>query len=415
MSAAGAYAGAERGLASAGRGAFISLGGLQRGMLWLLLACSSIAFIEPSPYEFMFVLTIFVFAVVGIRFAPMLIPLVFLLLLFNIGGIVGLIPFLDEPRSVRFMAVSVYLMLTSIFFAAIMADDTVNRLATMRSGMLFAAWIAAVAGIVGYFNILGTAEYFTLYTRAAGTFKDPNVFGPYMVLPTIYLMQRILCREIGALRGFALMSLPLMAIFFSFSRGAWGNLVGGSLLCVALLFLTSSTAALRQRIAVMAVAGLVVMVAVLLLLLSFDDIREVFNERASLSQSYDIGETGRFGAQMRSIPMLLELPNGFGPLRFGAIFLQDPHNVYVNAFASYGWLGGISYFALIAVTCLVGWRQVFRRTPWQRHAIVIWSVLFVTIVQGFQIDTDHWRHFYLMLGLIWGMACLPVRAPARPE
>jgi Ni,Fe-hydrogenase I large subunit len=31
-------------------------------------------------------------------------------------------------------------------------------------------------------------------------------------------------------------------------------------------------------------------------------------------------------------------------------------------------------------------------------------VLFVTILQGVQIDTDHWRHFYLMLGLVWGLA-----------
>jgi len=35
--------------------------------------------------------------------------------------------------------------------------------------------------------------------------------------------------------------------------------------------------------------------------------------------------------------------------------------------------------------------------------VAIWSTLFVEILQGFQIDTDHWRHFWLMLGLIWGL------------
>jgi hypothetical protein len=24
-------------------------------------------------------------------------------------------------------------------------------------------------------------------------------------------------------------------------------------------------------------------------------------------------------------------------------------------------------------------------------------------IEGIIIDTDHWRHFYLLLGLIWGM------------
>jgi O-antigen ligase len=113
--------------------------------------------------------------------------------------------------------------------------------------------------------------------------------------------------------------------------------------------------------------------------------------------------------------MLLDDPNGFGPLRFRWIFNQaDPHNVYVNAFASYGWLGGIAWIGLMVATCYVGWRLVFRRSPLQQHAIALWSVLFVLILQGMQIDTDHWRHLYLMLGLIWGLAALP-RDEALPS
>ncbi len=69
----------------------------------------------------------------------------------------------------------------------------------------------------------------------------------------------------------------------------------------------------------------------------------------------------------------------------------------------------------MAATCLVGWRLVFQRSPWQNHAIVLWSVLFVTILQGLQIDTDHWRHMYLMLGLVWGLAALPAPPAARPQ
>ena len=83
----------------------------------------------------------------------------------------------------------------------------------------------------------------------------------------------------------------------------------------------------------------------------------MLQERASFSQSYDVGETGRFGLQKRSIPLLLEEPNGFGPLRFRTVMGADPHNVYINAFASYGWLGGISYLALIAATMVLGWRM----------------------------------------------------------
>jgi hypothetical protein len=26
------------------------------------------------------------------------------------------------------------------------------------------------------------------------------------------------------------------------------------------------------------------------------------------------------------------------------------------------------------------------------------------MLEGFVIDTDHWRHFFLLLGMIWGLA-----------
>ena len=82
---------------------------------------------------------------------------------------------------------------------------------------------------------------------------------------------------------------------------------------------------------------------------------------------------------------------------------QDPHNVFLNAFASYGWLGGISYLLLTVSTIVIGFKAMLMRTPWQNYAIVVFCPLFATILQGVQIDTDHWRHFYWMLGLMWGL------------
>lgn len=393
----------------------ISYATLKRGVLWLLTACSGLALIEPSPYEVVFLLAVFVFALTGIRFSQKLLPLALLLLLYNIGGTFSLIPWMDDAAAVRFTAVSVYLMITAVFLAGIMAEDPVGRLETLRRGYLFAAWGAGFAGILGYFDIAGLGSIFTLYGRASGTFKDPNVLGPFLVLPIVYLLQHVLIGRLGLMRGLLLMSVPLVALFLTFSRGAWGNLVAATLLMVALTFLTAPSAARRARIIGLSLLALGFVVVALLFALSFENIRSVFEVRANLVQDYDGGVTGRFGNQLRSIPLLLDEPNGFGPLRFRWLFPEDPHNVYINAFASYGWLGGFSWLALMAATCLVGWRLVFQRTPRQTHAIALWSVLFVTILQGVQIDTDHWRHMYLMLGLVWGLAALPVPPAARPQ
>jgi len=408
---------ADRGHAEPARrgGLRISYAALKRGALWLLTASSGLALIEPSPYEVVFLLAVFVFMITGIRFSQKLLPLALLLLLYNIGGTFSLIPWMDESASVRFTAVSVYLMVTAVFLAAIMADDALGRLETLRRGYLFAAWGAGLAGLLGYFDVAGLGSVFTLYGRASGTFKDPNVLGPFLVLPIIYVLHHILTGRLGLMRGLLLMSVPLAALFLTFSRGAWGNLVAAALLMIALTFLTAPNAARRARVVALTLTALGLLTVALLFALSFENIRSIFEVRASLVQEYDGGVTGRFGNQLRSIPLLLEEPNGFGPLRFRWLFPEDPHNVYINAFASYGWLGGFSWLALMAATCLVGWRLVFQRSPWQNHAIVLWSVLFVTILQGLQIDTDHWRHMYLMLGLVWGLAALPAPPAAQPQ
>jgi O-antigen ligase len=206
--------------------------------------------------------------------------------------------------------------------------------------------------------------------------------------------------------------IPVLGLFLSFSRGAWGNLVGATLVLFALTFVTARSDMQRARVVGFSLLIMAAAIAALMVALSFEPIRAVFNERASLSQSYDLGVQGRFGNQFRSLGMLLEMPNGMGPLRFRWYFPEDPHNTFINAFASYGWLGGFAYIALVVVTMIVGWSVVLRRTETQHYAVAIWSVLFITLLQGAQIDIDHWRHVYLMLGLIWGLRAIAPE-PAR--
>lgn len=388
----------------------LSIPRLQRAVLWFFVLCGCFAIIEPSPYEVMFLVTVFVFMITGLQVNRKLIPLVALLLLYNIGGVFSLIPFMDEGPSVRFIAVGVYLMFTAFLFAALMSEDAERRLDTIRSGYIAAAWIAATAGVVGYFNLGALGEYLTLHGRASGTFKDPNVFGPFLVLPILLVIQMALTARIGLMKAALLMSMPMLGLFLSFSRGAWGNLVLSTMVLFALTFITAQTARQRARVvgfSVLIVVGAIVALAVAL---SFEAIREVFLVRASLQQVYDLGVQGRFGNQLRSIPLLLDMPNGMGPLRFRTYFPEDPHNTFINAFASYGWLGGFAFIGLFGATMLAGWQLVFRRTATQPYAVAIWSVLFVTLLQGIQIDIDHWRHVYLMLGLIWGLRAI---APER--
>jgi O-antigen ligase len=382
---------------------------VQAAALFLFMAVSGFALIEPSPYEFGFCIVAALFLITGLKATRYLVVLAALLLLYNIGGFLSLIPFMDEELSVRFIAISFYLMFTAVLFAALMHENTAHRLAWLHAGYLFAAWLSAVIAIIGYFDIAGLGEVLTRAGRATGTFKDPNVLGPFLVLPIAHLAMRMLTGRIGLGRGFFLISPPVFALFLTFSRGAWGLLVITMIVMLALMFFTAGSGKARARVVAFSLSAFAVATVALLIALSFEQISELFAERASLTQSYDLGVQGRFGSQFRSIPLLLDAPNGLGPLRYRFYFPEDPHNVYINAFASYGWLGGFSYLALTALTMMVGFKMVFRRSAFQQDAIVIWSTLFVLMLQGFQIDTDHWRHFYLLLGLTWGLAAVVLR------
>ncbi|MBL8590491.1 MAG: O-antigen ligase family protein [Methylobacteriaceae bacterium] len=385
----------------------ISRASLVAAALWLLVFSGSIVKIEPSPYEAVFPFACLALLVAGARMHRALAPMIVALALFNLGGLIGLVPWLDWQPGVMFILISIYMGATTIFFACALLDDTERRLAAIRSAYIWTAVFAAILGVVGYFADDPLHELLTRFDRATGAFKDPNVFGPFLIAPAVWLADDLLRGGEGARAAMAraaALALIMTALFLTFSRGAWIAAAGTLALCVALRFAVGASRAMRQRIVLLSLLGLAALIGLLSIAVSIPAVREVFVERASLDQAYDLGELGRFGAQLRSIPLLLESPLGFGPLRFHIVIgNEDPHNVYVNAFASYGWLGGLAYLALIGMTLFVGWRLALRPGPFRSAAIPIWAALFLQILQGVQIDTDHWRHLYLLIGVVWGL------------
>jgi hypothetical protein len=265
--------------------------------------------------------------------------------------------------------------------------------------------IAALAGIAGYFNLVpGGHDLLTLYDRARGTFKDPNVLGAFLVLPMLFVLQSVVSDRFGkSFRSAIAFGIMALAILLAFSRAAWGQLAMTSAFMLVLMVLTSQSRTQRSRIIGMAVAAIVIVALLLVVLLSLDSVAEMFKQRASFDQSYDEGRFGRFGRHILGAQMALDLPFGIGPLQFTKFFPEDTHNSYLNAFMSGGWISGICYPALVFITMILGFRHVFIRVPWQRAYLAIFAAFLGTVGESFIIDTDHWRHFWMMLGAMWGM------------
>jgi hypothetical protein len=386
---------------------------VQRALVWLVGACGAIVFIEPSPYEIAtLAATLFFFATGALRMRLAFIPLLLTLFLLNIGYTIGAVAVLDQPIGAidrpsvaTWLATSWYMAITVMLFAMVVAEDTAARLDMLRRGLVVGAMIAATLGIAGYFNLVpGGRDLLTLYDRARGTFKDPNVLGAFLILPALFSLQSVVSDRFGkSLRNTIAFGVMSLAILLAFSRAAWGGLILTSMFMLVLMVLTSRSQAQRSRIIIMALIAVVLAAALVAVLLSFDSIADMFKQRASFDQSYDSGRFGRFGRYILGAEMALDLPFGIGPLQFIRYFPEDTHNSYLNAFMSGGWVSGICYPALVFITALNGFRYIFLRAPWQRAYLAVFAAYLGTVGESFIIDTDHWRHFWMMLGLMWGM------------
>ena len=378
---------------------------LQRGLLWLVGCSGAVVFFEPSPYELTTLLAMIVLVATGLSLRLAFLPLVTMLFLVNIGYTICAANLMNQSRIVTWIMTSWYMAITAIFFAMAVAQDTAARLDFLRRGLIFGALLASLAGIAGYFRLFpGAYDLFTLYGRAMGPFKDPNVFSAFLVLPALFLLQSVVSDRFGkALRSTLVLGVITLALLLAFSRAAWGQFIIASAFMLFMMVLTSKTNIQRSRIITLSVAALVMGAVLLLLLLSFDSIDTIFKQRASFDQSYDEGRFGRFGRHILGARMALDLPFGIGPLQFTKFFPEDTHNSYLNAFMSGGWISGVCYPALIGTTVVLGFRYAFVRTPWQRVYLAVFATFLGTVGEAFIIDTDHWRHFWMMTGLMWGM------------
>jgi hypothetical protein len=374
-------------------------------LLWLTGFSGAYVFMEPSPYEIVSLLTMLVFLVSGLALQSAFMPLLLLLVLNNIGYSLAVIPLLGgETKPVTWVAVSWYMATTAVFFAAMLGANTQARLTALTRGYMFTAVLTSIIAILAYFHLVPGGELFLRYERAQGTFNDPNVFAAFLVFPCLLAWQRVLSgRFWDVLSGGALFALLTVALLLSFSRGAWGQVAFGAVFLMFLGFITSPTVVGRTRIIVIAVFGVAIIAGFIAALLSLDQVSALFKERASLDQSYDTGHTGRFGRHVLGFLLAFETPLGLGPLQFGKLFPEDPHNSYLNAFMSGGWVTGLAYFTLMLITVVTAFRYVFAATPWRSIYHVVFASYLAVAGESLIIDSDHWRHYFLLLGVLWGL------------
>jgi O-antigen ligase len=358
---------------------------------------------EPSPYElsFLLVLAIALFAGFGLHRATAGLLVIFALFI-PFALIAAFQTRIYGPTdALIFQAVTIFLLFTGYFVANYVADAPQKRMRLIMGAYIATALVGALAGTLGY---LSGSELLTRFGRAKAFFNDPNVYGPFLILPAMYLLQRVLLgTKWRALWAGVLFMVIAIGVFASFSRAAWGHLAASAGLVLLLVFFLETQAREKVRIMLIAMAGALVMLVAIAGMLSIPQVSRLFEVRAS-AQNYDEGETGRFGRQGYAWDMALQNPLGIGPNEFSTRRITElPHNAYVNVLLVYGWGGGLLFYVLVGTTIWRGLSHLARPSPNRLLLIPLVATFIPLAIEAAIIDLDHWRHFFLVAGLIWGV------------
>jgi hypothetical protein len=358
---------------------------------------------EPAPYEVFVAGLMGIFLLLGLPISLSTMPLLLLMTTFSIGGVITMFQLENPSASYVYIAVTFFLGLTAWFFSLMVLQDP-YRLKIIMWGYIIGAIGTALLGILGYFSLLPGSELFLRFGRAKGAFQDPNVLAPFLVLPAVWLFHGILTRSANLLLLRAAgLGILLIGILLAFSRGGWGLILFSLAAVYLLVFIQNNRAQERLKLILMAIAGLIAMLLAMAVALQFEAVSSVFSTRAQLVQEYDGGELGRFQRHGLGFMLALEKPWGIGRSEFAKLFTEDPHNIWLKTLMVYGWLGFASFVAITFLTIKRGFGLLFLNRPWTPYLQVLYVVFIGHIIMAYVIDIDHWRHVFLIFGLLWGI------------
>ncbi len=183
-------------------------------------------------------------------------------------------------------------------FACLFCDGNLTRLLIVRRAYILAALIATAAGYLGFFHLIPHYQIFLDNDRVSATFKDPNVYGPFLIYPLLLLDYRPHDqRRPESGRPHRAGCAPGRAVLELFPRRLdafrrVGRCCGGPVSSPSHPIRACATAlSFSQHGAALAAVLLVVA------LTSIESVRDMLLERAKAIQPYDVGPGGRFWFQ----------------------------------------------------------------------------------------------------------------------
>ena len=359
-------------------------------------ALFGIVFVEPAPPDIVFAVAIAVAIVTGRAHLRRIPPTIVLLLgFFLVLNVASAAASVYPGEAGRFFLVTAYLVLFSVWLTAWI--DSEARMRLVLRALLVAAVFSAVVGTLAPFLPLAVADSWHNDGRAKAFFEDPNVFGPFLVFPTLILVEELLQPRLlrsGRAVKLALLFVLSIGVLFAYSRAAWLNAAVAALTMFAVF-------ALRRgggRKAFVLVGTMAAALIVLFGAVVVSGSGEFFEERARFQQ-YD---EDRFAAQRAGVELAASHPFGIGPGQYEEVVGYAAHSTYVNALTEQGFLGLLTVVLLFLVTLGAAARNAIAgRTTFGIGSATLLAAWCGTLANSVFVDTLHWRHLWLIAALIW--------------
>jgi O-antigen ligase len=366
--------------------------------------------IEPAPTDAVLAIVIAVGFVTG-RFRPGRVPLavtlpVGVLIAVNVLSVTEAV---DGASAARFLGITLYLAVFGIWYADYL--DSPRKARALLRVYIFGAVLSAVVGaaalklpLPGRDLLLGDGA-----TRARALFKDPNVFGPFMVPVAMMLLEerfRPRLLRMGGSANALLLALLGVGILFSFSRAAWGNAALATVVTLGVLTLRRGGGRRTFRLLVALVAALTIIGAAASATGSIS-----FIQQRAHFQVYD---RDRFGAQHAGLEIVRRYPVGVGPGQFQFHYPIETHSTYIRVLAEQGYVGLGTWIVIVIVTLVLAMRNaVLGRSAWGIGSAALLGSWCGILFNSAVVDTLHWRHLWLVAALIWAASMRPVPRSAQ--
>ena len=364
--------------------------------------------IEPAPADLVFGVLIALAFVTG-RLHLERVPLSVTLLVsgFLALNLLASTAAIDGTRAATYFGITLYLGIFTLWLTAYVCSAQRARLVVVA--YLGGAALSAALACLALIKPFPGSDAFVRGPRAQGLFKDPNVFGPFLVPAVLILMEETVAPRLLRFRlatKLVLLSVMTVGVVFSFSRAAWLNLAVGTVVLLVVLALRRGGA--RRAMALLLVT--LVAGAALFGVVAATSSLGFLTQRAAL-QEYD---TQRFDTQASGVEVAVEHPLGIGPGQFERISALSAHSTYVRALAEEGVLGAFVVLGLVVLTLGFAARNVALGVDTygigSAGLLAAWCGL---LANSSFVDTLHWRHLWLVAALIWAGTALRAGYPGR--